>query len=40
MGGVMLLAVVIILALAARVFRAGVVDQVSMANWRGRKAKG
>jgi ABC-2 type transport system permease protein len=39
MGGVMLLAVVIILALAARVFKAGVVDQVSMANWR-RKAKG
>ena len=39
MGALMLVAVVIILALAARVFRAGVVDQVSMANWR-RKAKG
>lgn len=39
MGGVMVLAVIIILWAAARVFRAGVVDQVSMANWR-RKAKG
>jgi ABC-2 type transport system permease protein len=39
MGGVMILAVIVILWLAARVFRAGVVDQVSMANWR-RKAKG
>ncbi len=39
MGGVMILAVIIILWAAARVFRAGVVDQVSMANWR-RKAKG
>jgi ABC-2 type transport system permease protein len=38
MGAVMLVAVVIILALAARVFRAGVVDQVSMANWRRKKA--
>jgi ABC-2 type transport system permease protein len=37
MGGVMIVAVVIILALAARVFRAGVVDQVSITNWRGRK---
>ena len=39
MGGVMIVAVIIILWAAARVFRAGVVDQVSMANWR-RKAKG
>jgi ABC-2 type transport system permease protein len=39
MGAVMIVAVVVILWLAARVFRAGVVDQVSMANWRGRKAK-
>ena len=28
---------VIILMLAARVFRAGVVDQVSISSWRGRK---
>lgn len=39
MGAVMIIAVIIILWAAARVFRAGVVDQVSMANWR-RKAKG
>lgn len=39
MGAVMIVAVIIILWAAARVFRAGVVDQVSMANWR-RKAKG
>ncbi len=32
--------VVVILFLAARVFRAGVVDQVSISSWRGRKAKG
>ncbi|QGZ94110.1 ABC transporter permease [Terricaulis silvestris] len=37
MGGIMIIAVIVILWLAARVFRAGVVDQVSMANWRGRK---
>lgn len=36
-GALMLLAVVIVLTLAARVFKAGVVDQVSMANLRGRK---
>jgi ABC-2 type transport system permease protein len=36
-GALMLLAVVIVLVLAARVFRAGVVDQVSIANLRGRK---
>jgi len=40
MGAVTIAAVLIILWLAARVFRAGVVDQVSMANWRGRKPKG
>ncbi|MBC7769192.1 MAG: ABC transporter permease [Phycisphaerales bacterium] len=37
MGAVMLVAVIVVLWLAARVFKAGVVDQVSMANWRGRK---
>jgi ABC-2 type transport system permease protein len=36
-GALMLLAVVIVLTLAARVFKAGVVDQVSVANLRGRK---
>jgi ABC-2 type transport system permease protein len=36
-GGVMLIAVIVVLALAARVFKAGVVDQVSIANLRGRK---
>jgi ABC-2 type transport system permease protein len=36
-GALMLVAVVIVLTLAARVFKAGVVDQVSMANLRGRK---
>lgn len=39
-GALMLVAVIVVLALASRVFKAGVVDQVSMANWRGRKAKG
>lgn len=37
-GALMIIAVVIVLMLAARVFRAGVVDQVSMANLRGRKS--
>ncbi len=36
-GALMLLAVIVVLVLAARVFKAGVVDQVSMANLRGRK---
>lgn len=36
-GALMFATVVILLALAARVFKAGVVDQVSMANLRGRK---
>jgi ABC-2 type transport system permease protein len=36
-GALMLFSVVVVLALAARVFKAGVVDQVSMANLRGRK---
>ncbi len=40
MGALMLVTVVIILTLAARVFKAGVVDQVSVSSWRGRKAKG
>ncbi|HRP09561.1 MAG TPA: ABC transporter permease [Terricaulis sp.] len=40
MGALMAGAAVIILLLAARVFKAGVVDQVSMASWRGRKQKG
>ncbi len=39
MGGVMIVAVIVVLWLAARVFRAGVVDQVSVSSWRGRKAK-
>lgn len=39
MGALMALAVAIILALAARVFSAGVVDQVSVASWRARKNK-
>ena len=36
-GALMLVALVIVLALAARVFKAGVVDQVSVANWRRKK---
>jgi len=40
MGAVMLVSVIVILMLAARVFKAGVVDQVSMSSWFGRKAKG
>ena len=39
MGALMAVAALIILLLAARVFKAGVVDQVSMASWRGRKQK-
>jgi ABC-2 type transport system permease protein len=39
MGGVMIAAVVVILWLAARVFRAGVVNQVSVTSLFGRKAK-
>lgn len=40
-GGLMLLSVIVILFLASRIFKAGVVDQVSMSSWRGRKnAKG
>lgn len=38
-GALMVFAVIVVLWLAARVFKAGVVDQVSMANLRGRKAK-
>jgi ABC-2 type transport system permease protein len=40
MGVLMLASVLILLALAARVFRAGVVDQVSLAGLLRRKAKG
>jgi hypothetical protein len=40
MGALMLLSVAVILALAARVFRAGVVDQVSLAGLLRRRAKG
>ncbi|MGE0596560.1 MAG: ABC transporter permease [Hyphomonadaceae bacterium] len=39
MAGAMALSVVIVLALAARVFRAGVVDQVSLASMRAGKRK-
>lgn len=39
MGAVMIVAVIVVLWLAARVFKAGVVDQVSVSSWRGRKAK-
>lgn len=38
-GALMLVAVIVVLWLASRVFKAGVVDQISLANWRGRKAK-
>jgi ABC-2 type transport system permease protein len=40
MGALMLATVVVILAIAARVFRAGVVNQVSMSTLFGKKAKG
>lgn len=40
MGVLMAVSAVIILFLASRVFKAGVVDQVSMASWRARKQKG
>lgn len=39
-GGLMVLSVIVILFLASRIFKAGVVDQVSLSSWRGRKAKG
>ncbi len=40
-GGLMVVTVVVILFLASRIFKAGVVDQVSLSSWRGRKsAKG
>lgn len=39
MGAVMIAAVVVVLWLAARVFKAGVVDHASFSSWRGRKAK-
>ncbi len=40
MGAMMFVTVSVILVLAARVFKAGVVDQVSLSSWRERKAKG
>lgn len=39
MAALMAVTVVVILFLAARVFKAGVVDQVSMSSWRARKGK-
>lgn len=39
MGGLMLLALIVVLALATRVFHAGVVDQVSVAGLRARLSK-
>jgi ABC-2 type transport system permease protein len=39
-GGLMIITVIVILFLASLVFKAGVVDQVSMSSWRGRKTKG
>jgi ABC-2 type transport system permease protein len=40
MSALMAVSVVVILMLAARIFKAGVVDQVSLSSWRGRKSKG
>ena len=40
MAALMTISVVVILMLAARVFRAGVVDQISLSSWRARKARG
>lgn len=40
MGGMMLIAVIVILLLAAQIFRAGVVNQLSVSSLFGRKAKG
>jgi ABC-2 type transport system permease protein len=39
MGAMMIATVVIVMWLAARVFKAGVVDQVSMSSWRRKSAK-
>lgn len=39
MGALMAVTALIVLMLAARVFKAGVVDQVSLASWLGRKQK-
>jgi len=39
-GGLMIVTVIVILFLASLVFKAGVVDQVSLSSWRGRKNKG
>jgi ABC-2 type transport system permease protein len=40
MGAMMAATVVVVMWLAARVFRAGVVDQISLSSWRARKARG
>ncbi len=40
MGAMMAATVVVVMWLAARVFRAGVVDQISLSSWRARKTKG
>lgn len=40
MGAMMAVTAMLVLWLASRVFKAGVVDQVSIASWRGRKQKG
>jgi len=40
MAALMAITVVVILMLAARIFRAGVVDQASFASWRARKNRG
>ncbi|MGD9979247.1 MAG: ABC transporter permease [Hyphomonadaceae bacterium] len=40
MGAMMLVTVVVVMWLAARVFRAGVVDQVSLSSWRRKGVKG
>lgn len=39
-GGLMILTVIVILFLAAQIFKAGVVNQVSLSSWLGRKSKG
>lgn len=39
-GALMFVTVIVILFLASRVFKAGVVDHVSLSSWLGRKAKG
>ena len=38
MGAVMIVFAALVLVLAARVFHAGVIDQLSLASWRRKKA--